>query len=92
MSAEYWEPWTPHLGQAVLTKNRPECFYCREGNEKDAGLSGVIIDVESMADDDDGEPGSGAHRFWVQFDDAAPGGLDMSHFAAIELEPLGGAS
>jgi hypothetical protein len=85
VSRVVWEPWQPKVGQRVRVLSRPECFYCRESPDED-GLIGVVDEIRSPeASTDDGA----AHRFWVTFAEVIPShGCDLSHFAAIELEPV----
>ena len=85
--SDFWEPWTPQIGQRVRVLPRPECFYCREEGEQEVGLIGQVTDIEFTPWPID-EKGAPAHRYWVTFDDRAATDCGMNHFAAGELEPV----
>jgi len=83
----YWEPWKPEVGQRVRILARPECRYC-EGEEgvAEVGVTGVVSEVtppEGLGI----VIGDAGHCYWVDFDDPEVG-CGLSHFAAIELEPI----
>ena len=86
--SDVYEWRTFEVGERVLTRNRPECFYCRDAAHYDAGLHGTVTEVEPLDTDAIGEPGAGAHRIWVAFDEDVPDGLGEAPFAAAELEPI----
>lgn len=90
--SDVWEPWTPTKGQRVRVLPRPECYYCRGDGEKEIGLEGTVYGIWPPCSPDDermgrADPGCYAHRFWVKLD-AEVDGCDISHFAAVELEPV----
>lgn len=92
MVADVWEPWTPQIGQRVRVRSRPECYYCREYGEEEAGLAGTVFAIRPPCEPNDeqrgrAEPGAYAHRFWVKLD-VQVDGCNFAHFAAIELEPV----
>lgn len=82
--SDFWEPWTPQVGQRVRVLARPECFYCRQEGAQETGVVGVVEGIRP-ADPTILEPGAAAHVYWVEADDFPCG---LSHFAAGELEPV----
>lgn len=76
MSTEFWEPWTPAIGQHVRIRLSAECqFQYRNGSQvkhftQSDGAVGRVIDRHESAlyggcRHDDHDPG---HRFIVLFD------------------------
>ena len=85
------------VGDRVRVLPRPECFYCRESGEAEIGLTGKVTDISPPCRPEDEQNGRAdrgcfAHKVWVEFEDASPGGCDLSHFAPTELEPIGDES
>ncbi len=89
---DVYEPWTPEVGQRVRVLARPECFYCRESGEPEVGLEGTVFEIRHPCKPEDervgrADPGCYAHRIWVRLD-VEVDNCHISHFAAIELEPV----
>jgi hypothetical protein len=92
---EPWEPVRFEVGQRVRVLARPECEYCREWHDQEVGQEGVIDAItherwKMTRAANEGDTDFLAHHYWVELDDGV-GGCSLSHFAAIELEPLPGA-
>lgn len=108
MSGQFWEPWQPQVGDRVRVMLSPECravFRSRWADSRqlmnapslthiagEDGRVGTVIDIEHA--DEDIAPG---HIYLTQFDRpvfSSAVGLfaEASTFAAVELEPLDGAS
>lgn len=75
-------------GVTVKVLTRPECYYCRGGEDED-GLIGTIEHVgfrNYRQKSEIREPGESDHIYWVEFPDEIPSqGTHHSHFAACEL-------
>lgn len=94
MSAQYWEPWTPEVGQRVRVRLSGECQFA----EQNGGAHTVYIEPFS----EDGVIGravpavwptalEAGHAYFVAFEDgqgAASSGRG-GWYAAMELEPIG---
>lgn len=97
MTAEYWEPWKPEVGQRVRVRLSGECNFkgepasaCEEFGGHWAETNGHVGKVVEIDGSDIlSEQG---HRYLVHFPRLfrLPSGehFNCSDFAAIELEPV----
>lgn len=78
-------------GVRVRVLPRPECYYCR-GGEDENGLIGTVEHVgyrNYRFRSEITEPGEREHVYWVEFPVEIPSsGTSHSHFAAAELVVL----
>lgn len=88
-----WEPRSFAVGDRVRVLARPECHYCREEGDREAGQIGTVIAtghsdwMKRTSITDPSRVYFLAHRYWVQLDDLtiSPNGDGVNHFAAAEL-------
>jgi len=83
--SEPWEPIQWQQGDRVQILSRPECYYCREEGESEAGLVGRVHSIETIDDPEDWSPEALAHRYHVVLDE--PEQRIVYYLAAIELQP-----
>lgn len=98
---EFWEPWTPKIGQRVRVVLSGECQMQgssdspkeqlrgeAHGGEKWNGKTGTVVRINWRP-----ELTRQGHRFTVDWDEPEwisgwPRGIKGDNYAAIELEPL----
>lgn len=86
MSVDYWEPWTPEIGQRVRTKISPECpqqMKCHGRHPEGSGHTGTVRCIDTNRTD--------GHIYCIATPEVAPDGyewLAYTNFAAAELEPV----
>lgn len=81
--ADYWEPWTPEVGQRVRVRISPECDYCDIDEDGMTAVVELIDEIDPTLDYT-----LNAHRWWVILDVPPDGYVHRRNYAAIELEPL----